>query len=248
MNKRVNFLNCHFDNIDFKSAISTVEEHIKTREPGFMVSLNTDIIVRIDLDSEFEIAYNAADLALMDSQPLIKLCQNKGIKVKEKLSGSDLMPRVCEFAAKRGHRCFILGGKEGVPDKACENLRVEYPGLLISGYSPEFGFEKDEKKVTEVINIVHEASPDIMFICLGTPKSEKLLYPRLQEFGVPFTFSVGAAVDFAAGNVRRAPLWMQRAGLEWFYRFLQEPGRMFKRYFIDSWRILAIAKKCKELS
>lgn len=198
MSKRVEFLNCHFDNVTFDEAMAVVCNHIESRKPGFMVSLNTDIAVRLDRDTAFRSAYDAADLALMDSQPLIRLCGIWNIDVKEKLSGSDLMPRVCELAAVRGYKCFILGGKEGVPDKACENLADRYPGLEISGYSPEYGFERDDRKVSVVIARAREANPDIMFVCLGAPKSEKLLHAHLADFGVPFSFCVGAAVDFAA--------------------------------------------------
>lgn len=247
MSSRVTFLNCHFDNVDFSEVSNVVRNHVATRIPGFMVSLNTDIVVQLDRDKEFRLAYDAADLALMDSQPLLKLCERNGVKVREKLSGSDLMPRICDLAAKEGFSCFILGGKEGVPQEACKNLVSKFPGLDISGYSPEFGFENNEQAITSVIAKVRKAKPDIMFVCLGTPKSEKMLYPHLQEFNVPFTFSVGAAVDFAAGNVKRAPTWMQRAGLEWFYRFLQEPRRMFKRYFVDSWSLISIIRRSGEL-
>lgn len=241
---RTRFLNCHFDNVSFAEAVDVVRSHVQSRVPGFMVSLNTDIAVRLEEDPDFVAAYNAADLALMDSMPLIRLAGLTGIKVKERLSGSDLMPRICEVAAREGWSCFFLGGKGDVPVIAARNLSHRFPGLTVCGtFSPEYGFEKTPSGIAEVVQTVRSANPDLLFICLGTPKSEKILYPHLQEFNVPFTFSVGAAIDFAAGTVKRAPLWVQRANLEWFYRFLQEPRRLFKRYFVDSWRIGAIYSK-----
>lgn len=241
------FLNCFFDNVDLYEVIDVLDAHIVSRNPGFMVSLNTDIAIRLDKDAAFREAFEAADLVLMDSQPLIKLCHRYGIDVKEKLSGSDLMPLICEHSAEKGYRCFILGGAEGVPQNACNNLKERFPALEIGCYSPEYGFEKDSRAIDAVIDRVSRFKPDVLFICLGAPKSEKILYPNIQEFDVPFTFSVGAAVDFAAGNMKRAPKWMQRVGLEWLFRFFQEPKRLFKRYFVDSWHLLSIIKSADSM-
>lgn len=239
--RRTPFLNCHFDNMSFDEVVEVIREHIRTREPGFMVSLNTDIAVRLDEDPAFMEAYQAADLALMDSQPLVWLAQANGLPKPERLTGSDLMPRLCEVAAKDGWSCFFCGGMDGVPQKAAKNLSERFPGLIVAGaYSPAYGFEKTEEGIRELVNMVGAANPDLLFFCLGTPKTEKILYPHLEELGVPFTLSVGAAVDFAAGNVRRAPRWIQKAGLEWMFRFCQEPKRLFKRYFVDSWRVWGI--------
>ena len=245
---RIPFLNAYFDNIDFDQVVSVVDEHILSKVPGLMVSLNTDIIVHLDKDDAFRRAFESANLVLIDSAPLLKLATLKGVVVREKLSGSDLMPRVCEHAARRGLSCFILGGADGVTQRACAALTDNYPGLKISGYSPEYGFENCEMQVKKVLDTVRSARPDILFICLGTPKSEKFFAPRINDFCVPFTFSVGAAVDFAAGTVKRDPRWMQESGLEWFYRFTQEPTRLFKRYFIDSWKILGIIAREKRIS
>lgn len=246
MSERIQFLNCFFDNVTLADVMKVLDEHVASRKPGFMCSINSDIVVRLDRDEQFRVAYSAADLALMDSEPLRKILVKQGIEVKEKLSGSDLMPKVCKHAAEKGHTCFILGGAEGIPDKAAANLKTKFPGLKISGYSPEYGFDKDGAKIQHVVSVVTNAHPDILFVCLGTPKSEKLIYQHLTEFNVPFSFCVGAAVDFEAGNVKRAPVWMQKAGLEWFYRFLQEPKRMFRRYFIDSWSLISIARRSKK--
>lgn len=238
---RIPFLNCHIDNVEFDDVMATIDSHVQSGTPGFMVSLNTDIAVQLEKDPAFAEAYAAADLALMDSQPLIWLAKRRGIQVREKLSGSDLMPRICEVAAQRGWSCFFLGGMGDVPATAAANLSQHYPGLVVAGtLSPDYGFEKTDEGLAQVIQAVRDAHPDILFICLGTPKSEKILYPHLDEFGVPFTLSVGAAIDFAAGTANRAPEWMQHAGLEWLYRFAQEPKRLFKRYFVDSWKLADI--------
>lgn len=221
--------------------LAILDESISKREPGYMVSLNVDYSIRIDRDSSFAQAYRDARLALMDSQPLFNLAKRKGIAVKEKLSGSDLMPLVCEHAAAKGYSCYFLGGMPGVPEAAAANLAEAYPGLKVAGaFSPDYGFEKDIDKLADAIARVSIAKPDILFMCLGMPKSELLLHSYLDEMGASFAFSVGAAIDFAAGSSERAPKWMQNHSLEWLYRFSREPKRLFRRYFIESWRFLKI--------
>lgn len=241
---RVPFLNTAFDNVDIEQVREVVAEHVRTREPGYMVSLNTDIDIALEHDPEFKSAHRDATLVLMDSQPLFELAGRQGVPVKEKIAGSDLMGPVCEWAAQEGWSIYIFGGMPGVPEQAAENLRQRYPGLKVAGtQSPEYGFEKHADTLVGALKPVTEASPDILFVCLGAPKSEKLVHAHLTELSVPFTFIVGAAVDFAAGNVKRAPKWMSDYGLEWLYRFSQEPRRLFKRYFVDSWQVLDIIRR-----
>lgn len=242
--RRIDFLNAFIDNVTLEEVRDVIYEHVTNRVPGYMVSLNTDICIVLDRNSRFMEAYKGASLALMDSQPLLKLARAQGIEIKEKISGSDLMAPVCAWAAKQGWSVFFLGGKEGVPDEAARRLSKSNPGLMVAGVmSPPLGFENDEDETRIVVETVREARPDILFMCCGAPKSEVFLHEHIRELDVPFSLAVGAAIDFAAGNIKRAPTWMQRAGLEWLYRFLLEPNRLFKRYFIDSWHILSILKR-----
>lgn len=244
LSDRVGFLGVGFDNVGLEDVLSTLRAHVESCEPGYMMSLNLDILNRADQDAGFRRALMGATLVLMDSTPLIKVASRMGIRVREKLSGSDLMPLVCEYASGMGYSCYILGGMPGVPEKAAENLCGRYPELKIAGtLSPEYGFERETETLSAVVKEVREAHPDVLFVCLGDPKGGMFISRNLNELGASFTFDVGAAVDFAAGSVPRAPEWMQRAGLEWFYRFLREPKRMFKRYFVDSWHFLSIWRK-----
>ncbi len=243
-NDRVPFLGTVFDNVAFADVCRVVDEHVAGRAPGYMMSLNLDILIRADKDAAFSAALDGADLVLMDSAPLIKVAAKRGVACKEKLSGSDLMPRVCEHAASKGYTCAIVGGMPGVPEKAAEELAKRYPGLTFAGaLSPDYGFEKDAAKLAATLRQIADCDADIVFLCLGEPKSGLLVHEHLAEMGHPFVFNVGAAVDFAAGNVERAPKWMQDHSLEWLYRFGQEPKRLFKRYFVDSWHFLAIVHK-----
>ncbi len=241
---RVPFLNTAFDNVDLSQVREVVARHIRTREPGYMVSLNTDIDITLERDPEFMAAHRNASLILLDSQPLFNLARKQGIPVKEKISGSDLMGPACQWAAEGGWSVFVFGGMPGVPERAAENLSKAYPGLEVAGtLSPDYGFERNPAKLADALARVREVTPDILFVCLGAPKSEKLVHEHVSDFGTPFTLIVGAAVDFWAGNVKRAPKWISDHSLEWLYRFLQEPRRLFKRYFVDSWKLLGIIQK-----
>lgn len=238
---RVPFLNAFFDNVDLDEALGVIQQHIESGNTGFMMSINTAIMVTLEKDSDFRNVFKKASLVLMDSQPLIWVARNMGILVRQKLSGSDIIYPVCEFAAKHGYSCYFLGGALGVADAAADRLRAKYPGLQVAGtYSPDYGFEKDRTQVDQLRSDIRSAHPDIAFVCLGTPKSEKLICRELLDCGVPFYLSIGAAIDFAAGNMKRAPIWVSEHGLEWFYRFLHEPKRLFKRYFIESWQLIGI--------
>lgn len=243
---RERLLSSFFDNVTFDQVCDVLDAHVTSHTPGYMMSLNLDILIRADKDSEFRAALEGADLILMDSAPLMKIAHRQGVDCIEKLSGSDLMPRICEFAANKGYSCVIVGGMPGVPEKAAAVLSTQYPGLVIKDtISPEYGFEKDSAKLQALLSRVAGLNADVLFLCLGEPKSGLLVNRHLCELGVSFVFNVGAAVDFAAGSVDRAPKWMQDHGLEWFYRFMKEPRRLFKRYFVDSWHFLSMCRKYK---
>lgn len=212
---------------------------------AYMVSLNVDQVVKADRDPAFRKAFNTADFILMDGAPLIKIARRKGLHVSEKVSGSDLIFSLCARAAEEGWTCFFLGGRDGVPERAAENLAARCPGLKVAGaYSPPYGFEKDPELLAETVRRVAQASPDVCFICLGEPKQTMFACEYGAKMGYGIGLCLGAAIDFAAGSAKRAPKWMQKAGLEWLYRFTKEPKRLFKRYFIDSWRFLLVAKHC----
>ena len=239
--ERLQLLNSCVDKASWADVRDIVREHVRNRLAGYMVSLNVDMCVQLDRDEAFSRAFNAATLILMDSQPLLRYARSHGVPIIEKISGSDLIDPVCSWAAEEGWSCFFLGGKDGIPEKAAYRMSQKHIGLDVAGaFSPPLGFEREGTLTKETINRICAAKPDILFFCCGSPKTEKFIYDHLEEMGVPFTFSIGAAIDFAAGNVARAPKWMQEAGLEWFYRFIKEPKRLFRRYFVDSWSLLGI--------
>lgn len=244
---RMKFLNTEIDNLTMQESLEIIDELINRKNPSYVVTPNVDHIVKLEEDIEFQEVYKNADLILTDGMPLIWISKMKKTPIKEKVSGSDLFPKVCELASKKGYRVFLLGAAAGVANIAAKNLEEKYDGLNIVGtYSPSYGFEKNEDEIQHIINIVREVKPDILAVGLGAPKQEKFIYKYKYKLDVPVSLGIGASIDFEAGNIKRAPLWMQNSGLEWLYRLCKEPKRMFKRYLIDDMKILKIIFKYRE--
>ncbi len=246
---RVRFMNTEIDNITMDEALEAIEKLIQQNKNAYVVTPNVDHIVMLEKDKEFADAYKNADLVLTDGKPLIWISRYYKIFIKEKISGSDLFPRICEMAAKKQYKMFFLGAAEGVAAKAANNLTMRYPGLKVVGtYSPPYGFEKQEQEIYKIIDIVRSAAPDILIVGLGAPKQEKFINNNRSSLGVPVSLGLGASLDFEAGDVKRAPGWMSDLGLEWMYRIIQEPKRMSKRYFMDAVRIVPLIHKYKSLT
>lgn len=236
---RFNFLGCAVDARSQGDSIEIVRDLVRAGEPSCVMFLNIDVLVKSDSNDKLRNLSWRSSLSLMDGMPPLMIARRKGIPLPEKVSGSDFVPNVCAMAAEEGFSVFFLGGKEGVPERAARRTRNMYRGIgKVGAYSPPFGFDKTCEGKLKVVERVRTESPDILFICLGCPKQEELVYDYLDEMGVPCVICAGATVDFLAGNIKRAPKLISKIGLEWFYRFIKEPKRLYKRYFIDSWHIL----------
>lgn len=241
---RIKFLNTNVDNLTMNEALEKINQLIIRKSPSYVVTPNVDHIVKLEKDIELQKVYDKADLILTDGMPLIWISKLKSNPIKEKVSGSDLFPKVCELAANKGYKVFLLGAAEGVAQKAADNLKAKYPKLIVSGtYSPSYGFEKKDDEINHIISLINEVKPDILAVGLGAPKQEKFIYKYKDKLNVPISLAIGASIDFEAGNIERAPKWMQKCGLEWFYRLCKEPKRMFKRYLIDDLQIIRISLK-----
>lgn len=243
---RIKFMNTEIDNLTMKETLDEIDKLILKNDKSYVVTPNVDHIVMLETDVELKNIYRDASLILADGKPLLWISKWYKTPIKEKISGSDLFPLLCEMAAKKGYSMFFLGAAEGVAAKAAENLKKKYNGLKIVGtYSPPYGFEKDEIESEKIIDMVKEAHPDILILGLGSPKQEKFVYHYCKDLGVPISLGLGASLDFEAGNIRRAPKWMSNHGLEWLYRLIKEPKRMFKRYIIDDCKIVKLIIKYK---
>ena len=223
------------DNFTMQEVINKIEGMIKEGKSSYIVTPNAAHIVLLQKDEEFRKAYESARLVLADGMPLIWVSKLLGVPLKEKISGSDLLPKLCEVAAEKGFRVFLLGGRPCAALKSAEALRKNYSALQIVGiYSPPFGFEKDKVENDKITKMIIRSKADILFIGLGAPKQEKWIYTHYKELNIPVSIGVGVTFEFIAGIVKRAPKWMQEIGLEWFFRLIQEPRRLWKRYLIGN--------------
>ncbi len=235
------------DNLTFAEALERIRVLTEKGEGGYVVTPNVDHVVRLEKDEKFCGAYRDASLVLTDGQPLIWISRLLKCPIREKISGSDLFPRLCGLAAAQGYRMYFLGAAEGVAQLAAENLKKVYPKLVVTGtYSPPYGFEKDPAEVEKIWEMIKKASPDLLIVGLGTPKQEIFLWENRDRLDGILAFGFGASLDFAAGKARRAPRWMQKCGLEWFYRLCREPRRLFKRYLVDDVKILPLVWKYRK--
>lgn len=238
---RLHFMNTEIDNYTMDEAVEAIDQLIGQNKNGYVVTPNIDHIVKLETDTNLQKVYRDADIILTDGKPMIWMSKLYGTPIKEKVSGSDLFPRLCELAAKKNYRVFLLGAAEGVAVKAAVNLQKKFPGLIIAGtYSPPFGFEKDEAEIAKIIDIVTAASPHILIVGLGCPKQENFIYQYRDALHVPVSLGLGASIDFEAGILKRAPKILADHGFEWLYRVAQDPKRMAKRYFVDDLKILRL--------
>lgn len=239
---RMRFMNSYIDNVTKKEAIAHIEECINTRKIGHVITPNVDQIIRIESDKYFKKIYENAELLLTDGTPLVWISRWYKKPIKEKICGSDLVPDLCELAAQKGYSIFLLGAAEGVAAKAAENLKKNNSGLKVAGvYSPPYGFEKDKNEIDKINKMLFASNADMLFVGMGVPKQDIFIYENMNKYQIPMSFSIGATIDFEAGIQKRAPKWINRIGMEWLYRLVRDPKRMFKRYIINDMKIFKLA-------
>ena len=232
--KKQPLLNTFVNNMDMEETIQTIDSFIQQKKRSYIVAINVDVVIKIEQDAYLKRITDQADMVLVDGKPLIWISKLHKRPVKAKISGSDLVPKLCEKAAEKGYTIFIIGGKDGIAEQAKRKLEKQLSGIKIVGtYAPPYGFEKDKNELDKINQMISDVHPDLLIGCFGCPKQEKWIYENYKKYDATVSVCAGATVDFLAGNIRRAPGWMSDHGLEWFYRFTQEPKRMFKRYFVD---------------
>ena len=246
MMTRMKFMNTEVDSLNMAEVLDRIDKLIQIKKKSYVVTPNVDHIVQLEKDSELQKVYKNADLILADGKPLIWISNYYKTPIKEKVSGSDLFPLLCEMAGKKGYKMFFLGAAEGVAARAATNLKKRYSNLEVAGvYSPPFGFEENEEEVEKILQMIIKSNVDILIVGLGAPKQEKFIFKYHDRLNVPISLGLGASLDFEAGNIKRAPKWMQKSGLEWLFRITQDPRRMFKRYIIDDIKIIRLVRKYK---
>ena len=228
--KRVNILNVPIDNLSMKELLE------KLRYGGVVFTPNVDHLIKLRKDREFNRVYHEADYRVCDSQLVFFAARFLGSPLQEKISGSDLFPAFCRYY-KNDHKVkiFLLGGLPGVAAAAHRNINSKTGReIVIDSYSPPFDFESDPAECRKIINLINQSGASVLAVGLGAPKQEKWICRyKSQLKNVKTFFAIGATIDFEAGKVSRAPEWMSDSGLEWLYRLLKEPKRLWRRYLVE---------------
>ena len=230
MSDSIEMMGVRIDNLSMEETLRKVDGFICDGRPQQHVVVNVDKLVKASQDPELRRIINECALVNVDGMPVVWASRLLGKGLKERVAGIDLYEALMRRSAEQGWRVFLLGAKEEIVSAVKPIYERKYPGLIVAGYHNGYWEAEAEPRLVEQIKA---SRPDLLFVAISSPKKEQFLGRYQAEMKVPFAMGVGGTFDVAAGKVKRAPLWMQKSGLEWFYRFLQEPRRMFKRYFVD---------------
>ncbi|MEM4408926.1 MAG: WecB/TagA/CpsF family glycosyltransferase [Candidatus Caldarchaeum sp.] len=201
---------------------------------GWVITPNVDILRRLLRDADFRELCRGASLFLADGMPLVWASRLQGTPLPERVAGSTLVSSLTHSASLQGFSVFLLGGDPGTAEEALRTLKSRSPNLQVAGtYCPPYGFEKDPNELKKIKEALLCTKPDIVYVALGSPKQEKLIAEMRPLLPHAWWLGVGISFSFLAGKVKRAPLWMQKIGLEWLHRLSQEPRRLARRYLID---------------
>jgi len=224
-----------FQQVNFNKAVEKIINLSIDLKPRLLVTPNVDHIVMINRDSYIRKIFLSADILVADGMPIVWLSRLiPGKQLPERITGADLMPALCHECARQSLSIAIIGGKPGVAEMAVVKLKQHSPELIVKGvYSPPMGFDSDPHEIKKLIQLCNEWKPNILFLCLGTPKQEKWAYENIRSLHCGVIACVGAAVDMLAGEVTRAPKWIRNAGFEWLWRLILEPRRLWRRYLVN---------------
>lgn len=186
-------------------------------------------------DKRLNEIYNGSDINLADGVPVVWASKLLGNPIHGRVTGLDLLPMFAKVAAEKGFTFFFLGAKKGVAEKLREVMAIKHPSLKIIGhYSPPFTVRFSGEENRKMINMINKAKPNVLWVSLTAPKQDIWIYENFDKLNVNIAIGVGGAFEVTGGLITRSPRWMQKCGLEWFYRFLQEPKRLYKRYFFEA--------------
>lgn len=227
--KTIDFLNT-------KIQVTTQKELLKNLKKGVLITPNVDHLVKLQTDKDFYDVYQKAEWVVCDSKILYLMSKLLKEPLPEAIPGSSFFTAFYEYH-KDDSKCkiFLLGAAEGIADKAMKRINEKLGrNIVVGAHSPSYGFEKKEKECEELINIVNNSEANVVLVGVGAPKQEKWIMKYKDRMpNVDIWMALGATIDFEAGTLKRAPLIWQKYGMEWLYRCIKEPKRLFKRYFVD---------------
>ena len=217
--------------------IDFTRKYIKELSGNYMCVSNVHTTVMSFDDLRYLAVQNGGIMAIPDGGPLSSVGRKRGFSKMERTTGPDYLKEVLKISAEEGYRHFFYGSTEETLEKLQKHLQETYPGVQVAGmYSPPFRTLSTEEDL-QIIQMINESHADFVWIGLGAPKQEYWMADHKEKVN-GFMVGVGAAFDYLAGNIERAPMWMQKANLEWLYRLMQEPKRLFKRYFYTNTKFI----------
>ncbi len=238
--QRVTIAGLDVDLLSERGVVRLVLDGVSSGDGGWVVTPNVDIARQCAGDPACAALVSRADVVVVDGTPLRWLARLGGTAVPDRVTGSSLIFSLAEGCALEGRSVYILGGAPGVPVRAAAALQYRYPGLTVAGAaSPALGFDSRPAELAQTVAAVRAVDPDVVFVGLGFPRQERLIEQLTRELPGTWFIGCGAAIPMAAGELRRAPQWMQRFGLEWLFRLLREPRRLWGRYLRDDLPYLA---------
>ena len=218
------------DVVDQRGAIAAIDALVDQRRGGSVFTPNVDHVVRATKSAPFREAYARARLSLADGQPVVWTARLSGFPLRARVTGADLFMPLLAHASARGWGVYIIGGRVGAKERMLERLARELPSLRVAIGSPTRVIAGDEARLALEADAVRAMRPELVFVCLGSPLQEMWADRVAAELAPSLFFGFGSAMDVAAGMQERAPLWMQRSGLEWLFRLGSEPTRLWRRY------------------
>lgn len=240
--KRRRFFGANIDLLTMDQTLSTIESIIERRKPMQHVVVNVAKLVAMQNDVELKRVVNNCAIVNADGQGVVWGARRLGINVPERVAGIDLFEGLVQLAALKGYRLYFLGATDEIVGKTVATLQDRYPDLDVAGFRSGYFDEREEAAIAQEIR---RSNADMLFVGMSSPKKEFFLKRNLAAMNVPFAMGVGGSFDIIAGKTRRAPIWMQRVGLEWVYRLLNEPRRMWKRYLSSNLKFLLMLTKAK---
>ncbi len=231
MPNRVNVLGVGISVLNLRTALAAIAGAVRERRKGYICVTGVHGVMEAQDDAAFKKILNGAFLCTPDGMPMVWAGKLNGHREMSRVYGPDLMLDVCAWSETSGAKHFFYGGADGVAKLLAQKLKTKFPKLEVAGtFTPPFrALNADEEKI--LADQVRAVRPDILWVGLSTPKQEKFMAEFLPKLDATLMIGVGAAFDFHSGRVRQAPRWMQRSGLEWFYRLCREPRRLARRYF-----------------
>ena len=240
---KIDFLGIPVDSLTLNDTVDVIDEAIRTKRATTHVVINAGKVVAMKRDRLLFQSVVSCDIVSADGQSIVWAARFLGKTLPERVAGIDLMKRLVELAHQRRYRCFFLGAEESIVRNVVDQYALRYGQSIIAGFRNGY-FTKGEEP--DVARQISDSGAQLLFVAMSSPKKERFLYEQRQILAnVPFTMGVGGSFDVIAGATKRAPMWMQNLGMEWFFRFLQEPRRMWKRYLIGNTQFVALVLKEK---